>query len=362
MAAMSRRIRKLPPEENVRARLLYEEIFTEDSREFVDYYFQIKAAANEIFVVEDMGEILSMLHLNPYPMCFCGHTVNTAYIVAVATQEKYRHQGMMASLMKTSLQDLYRKESPFTWLMPAAEAIYYPFGFRYIYRKNQMYLDWDVCRGILRGGECQSEVCCRIAEEKEIQELVCLSQQILPDIAGVYTCHSFHYFEDLKQGVESDGGCLAVFTADNRICGYFLASPGEREAWEIVVLEKYRRKAAESMYRWFGQYGEGQVGISAFPLEWEVSESCRKVPAIMGRIVHLEKFVQYLRTEEKREWFVSVADELILQNNGMFRITTGPGGSSLERLPEWKPGMRQVEIGSLLEEMFPASVFLNELV
>lgn len=34
--------------ENQRARKLYEEIFDEDSPAFVDYYFRVKAAENEI--------------------------------------------------------------------------------------------------------------------------------------------------------------------------------------------------------------------------------------------------------------------------------------------------------------------------
>ena len=68
--------------ENQRARKLYEEIFDEDSPAFVDYYFRVKAAENEIFVVEnEKQEILATLHLNPYEMMFCGERVKTNYIV-----------------------------------------------------------------------------------------------------------------------------------------------------------------------------------------------------------------------------------------------------------------------------------------
>ena len=50
--------------ENQRARKLYEEIFDEDTQAFVDYYFRVKAAENEIFVVEnEKQEILATLHL-----------------------------------------------------------------------------------------------------------------------------------------------------------------------------------------------------------------------------------------------------------------------------------------------------------
>ena len=124
--------------ENQRARKLYEEIFDEDSPAFVDYYFRVKAAENEIFVVEnEKQEILATLHLNPYKMMFCGEKAKTNYIVAVATRADCRHQGMMRSLLQASLQEMYRREETFTWLMPAAEAIYRPFGFRFIYEKNK---------------------------------------------------------------------------------------------------------------------------------------------------------------------------------------------------------------------------------
>ena len=97
--------------------------FDEDSPAFVDYYFRVKAAENEIFVVEnEKQEILATLHLNPYKMMFCGEKAKTNYIVAVATRADCRHQGMMRSLLQASLQEMYRREETFTWLMPAAEA------------------------------------------------------------------------------------------------------------------------------------------------------------------------------------------------------------------------------------------------
>ena len=42
------RLKKLEKDENRRTRPLYEEIFTEDSKDFVDYYYHCKASENEI--------------------------------------------------------------------------------------------------------------------------------------------------------------------------------------------------------------------------------------------------------------------------------------------------------------------------
>ena len=63
---MAEVIRYLPDEEKNRTRALWERIFAEDSERFLDYYYHIKTADNEILVLERDGEILSMLQLNPY--------------------------------------------------------------------------------------------------------------------------------------------------------------------------------------------------------------------------------------------------------------------------------------------------------
>lgn len=88
-------IRYLDREEHERSRALYEEVFVEDEEAFVDAYYRIKAADNEILVAEDEGQIISMLHRNPYTFCFRGESVPADYLVAVATKVTFRHRGLM---------------------------------------------------------------------------------------------------------------------------------------------------------------------------------------------------------------------------------------------------------------------------
>ena len=45
--------RKLQPSEHIRTRKLWEEIFTEDTPEFLDYYYSIKIKNNENFYEVD---------------------------------------------------------------------------------------------------------------------------------------------------------------------------------------------------------------------------------------------------------------------------------------------------------------------
>lgn len=360
--------------ENQRARKLYEEIFDEDSPAFVDYYFRVKAAENEIFVVEnEKQEILATLHLNPYEMMFCGEKVKTNYIVAVATRADCRHQGMMRSLLQASLQEMYRRKETFTWLMPAAEAIYRPFGFRFIYEKNKMTVTADVLRRaetdenwqIHSDQEVSGDIFCEEAKKEDLAELACFAEKQLSKLAEVYTVHDIAYFEQRMQEVECEGGSLILIRKEKEICGYFLALKKDREAWEIVVEDAVQKKAFPAVLHWFGA-SEEKCTFTAFPQIWEQYAQSENVPAIMGRLVHLERFVCCLKIKKEQEWKIRLTDSLIPENNGYFIIKTGIEGGSLirvENLSEKEKKMFcSMDIGQLTEELFRLPVFLNEVV
>lgn len=360
--------------ENQRARKLYEEIFDEDSPAFVDYYFRVKAAENEIFVVEnEKQEILATLHLNPYKMMFCDERVKTNYIVAVATRADCRHQGMMRSLLQASLQEMYRREETFTWLMPAAEAIYRPFGFRFIYEKNKMTVTADVLQRaetdenwqIHSDQEVSGDIFCEEAKKEDLAELACFAEKQLSKLAEVYTVHDIAYFEQRMQEAECEGGRLVLIRNENRIRGYFLALREQREAWEIVVENAVQKQAFPAVLRWL-EAGREKCTLTAFPKIWEQYAKSENVPAIMGRIVHLERFVRCLKTKKEQEFKIRLTDSLIPENNGYFLIKTGAGGGTVTKagnLSEKKEKMfRSLDIGQLTEELFRLSVFLNEVV
>lgn len=360
--------------ENQRARKLYEEIFDEDSPAFVDYYFRVKAAENEIFVVEnEKQEILATLHLNPYKMMFCGEKAKTNYIVAVATRADCRHQGMMRSLLQASLQEMYRREETFTWLMPAAEAIYRPFGFRFIYEKNKMTVTADVLQRaetdenwqIHSDQEVSGDIFCEEAKKEDLAELAYFAEKQLSKLAEVYTVHDIAYFEQRMQEVGCEGGSLILIRKEKEICGYFLALKKDREAWEIVVEDAVQKKAFPAVLHWF-EASEEKCIFTAFPQIWEQYAQSENVPAIMGRLVHLERFVCCLKIKKEQEWKIRLTDSLIPENNGYFIIKTGIEGGSLirvENLSEKEKKMFcSMDIGQLTEELFRLPVFLNEVV
>ena len=122
----------LSAEERGWTRALYQAAFPEDTERFVDFYYQYKTRDNQILVLEQDGQIVSMLHRNPYTMIMNGYEFLADYIVAVATEKAFRHQGCMRKLLEKALNDMADQGMPFTFLMPASESIYAPFDFVWI--------------------------------------------------------------------------------------------------------------------------------------------------------------------------------------------------------------------------------------
>jgi len=126
---MSRKILLLKtPEEQDRTKPLYREIFPEDTEEFLDFYY--KERPKRILAMEEDGQIIAMLHLNPFLLSFFGKEITASYIYAVATKKEKRRQGIMGELLRYAFQLLKEEGEVFCILIPVAESIYSPYGFR----------------------------------------------------------------------------------------------------------------------------------------------------------------------------------------------------------------------------------------
>ena len=91
-------IHYLRQEEKNRSRKLWEEIFTEDSQSFVDFYYAEKCRRNRILVAEEENEIVAMLHRNPFDVVVKDRIWKIDYVAGVATAAAWRHQGYMSRL------------------------------------------------------------------------------------------------------------------------------------------------------------------------------------------------------------------------------------------------------------------------
>lgn len=216
-------------------RPLWEEVFSEDSKAFTDYYFAQKAAANTTFICRHLptGRIVSMVHLTPCEMTVRGNSIPTCYIVGVATRESHRRKGLMSALLNKSFDYAAGLHCPFVFLMPANPAIYEPFGFSYIYSRPQyaipelltqkeVYISKFPVEGI-RIQQLEKE-----ASPETLQTLADFASKTLSAQYDYYLTRTPSYYRTLLLELYAQNGCIYTFTLHGRLEGYFLYAKEER--------------------------------------------------------------------------------------------------------------------------------------
>ncbi|QNM04362.1 GNAT family N-acetyltransferase [Qiania dongpingensis] len=317
-------------------RKLWETVFIEDSAGFLDYYDAYKALGNECYGIYDReGELASMLQLNPYRMYVNGFTAMSRYVIAVATRPEYRHKGLMRRLLVKSLKDMYDKGLPFAFLMPASEAIYRPFDFRYFYRTNSGRI-WG--KGSGKGADVLSV---RKADKRDIPSMADFSSGILAEGFDCYPERDNTYYQTLLAETESEGGGILLLeekTGEMKACVPFWGKEPV-EIREILCRQEDGSLVLEALRGYFD--GEVTVNGSSFTMN-------EQRPVIMGRITNVESFLKLFTSEYPVELHMLVTDPLISVNEGYYIWKLSPGGSQVRRTkkPDLSVGRRWMRCGT----------------
>lgn len=329
-------LRKLEQEEHGKTRELWEEIFTEDTKEFLDYYYTRKTADNEIYAIEEEGAIRSMLQLNPYKLRINQRCFPTNYIIAVATEERYRRRGWMGMLLKHAMREMYERKEPFTFLMPAAEAIYYPYDFRFVYRQRQ-------CEVV---GKEKQEGAPELlfAKESDCAKLAEFANNYLKE-KQVVAVRDKNYYLTLLAEQESEYGGIVIAKREGYIVGIYCYAKGEK--YEIrEPLFFCEDDFLHAVYQLTGDEIE--------PVKCNAYESGEEMPMIMARILHLETFLKSFSLREKIDFYMEVADEILERNNQLFHVVGNPadGVTFVERCKEKEHSCGLIRIGELTSRLF----------
>ena len=119
---------------------LWDYCFEKNDTPFFKWYF------NEYCLKENMvlggfdeksGNLMNMLHLNPYTINLRGRDLKLPYIVGVATAPEYRGRHLFAPLLETAFSVLRAQGQAFVLLMPISAGIYRPYQFDYCYYRHR---------------------------------------------------------------------------------------------------------------------------------------------------------------------------------------------------------------------------------
>lgn len=328
--------RKLERQEHWKARKLWEQIFKEDAGSFLDYYYTVKTNENEIYVAEDDGSIVAMLHLNPYMLRINKWIHSANYIVAVATDERYRKKGIMSALLKRAMRAMYERNEPFTFLMPAAEAIYYPFDFRFVYRQGQ---------SMIRGMKSTDDVIqIEAATEKDCEGIAEFVNRRLKDYQ-VVARRDKSYYETLIYEHQSEDGEVLFTKREGIINGVLCYAKDEQIMIREPIFEHHTDFQA-AVYSLTGDVSK-QVKCIGYG-----DEEC--VPMIMARILRLETFLKTLQLKENLELVVGIEDSILNENQGVFHVIGNKenGIHTVERVCGCGTMKDTVKIGTLTSLLF----------
>ena len=284
----------LPQEEKKETIPLWKACFPEDTDRYLDYYYQEKAKDNRILAKKEDGKIITMLHRNPYKIHMRDKLWEADYIVAVATEENHRGRGHMREVLTKALRDMNLEGRPFTFLMPAAEAIYLPFDFRFVWKKPRLVLK--------RPAEETLEKV-PVSGEADWEKAGQFMEKWLAERSQIYTFRDTAYVRRLLRELESEDGEL-----------YFLKGEGE-EPLGLQGLTGREKKDQALLYAREGLFEEkeGKTGI-------------------MARITALREFLPAfsLNVPESLTLNLEVEDKLIPENEGSFFWSLDEQGSSVE--------------------------------
>lgn len=343
-------VRKLDRSEHILTKELYELVFAEDQGAFADYYYEEIASQNEIYAVAEGDKILSMLHLNYYDLMIGGMEKRIPYIVAVATHPDYRHQGMMKSLIEAAFTELLEKKVPFAYLMPANEAIYLPFAFRYISKINHYEMP---VKEYLQA----EKLTARPATYADVPDLCWFSSRHLKKEKGTFAKRTESYYERLLLEQQAQEGDIAVLTKDEMICGWFYTSLEEEipEVREAVVEREWERLLFPTIADCF-RYDE-KVQLYAIP-EGLMTETAGEKPLMMGRAADVKAYLELVIDQIAEGTAFTVTDPMILENCKSFQIQNG----KVEEITK-RQGIPVYPIEEIMLRFpLPGPVFLNELV
>lgn len=235
-------------------RALWEQIFTEDTEAFLTYYYREKIMDAQIHVLKDEGgQIVSMVHANPYSVMLHGVHREAYYMVGVATAKPYRHRGCMAFLLQKAVLQAKSGGCPFVFLMPADPAIYEPFGFRYGARGTVWERSAELktlmepsARTRLAADGAAAQFMPTVYTKADAGMLASYAAATLEKRYDTYCVHDEAYFDRLSRELASENGALYLLwkrKADGayQLCGYFCLACEQEEFLQEVIVEPEAR-------------------------------------------------------------------------------------------------------------------------
>jgi predicted acetyltransferase len=355
---------------------LWRECFL-DSKEYTDFYFRYKEACNRLYTIYEDHVLTCMLHLNPYHFQLGKRKILSNYIVGVATKKEYRKRGLMKRILTDSLHDMWNDKVEFTYLMPAAERIYYPYSFRFVYEQDRVkyilnLMDSELKKQSITEDTLRWNIPVYRKDVAEYYGLTVLTNELLELNFDCFTIRDSHYYEELHAEMQSTGGDMVLLYEKDELVGYFayMVNGDEAEIAECIVRPEIKDKAIRTIQQYFISYlkdrkiKDEETQSDKLILTFLESYFLKGIdtifknsvttntPIIMARIVHFEEFIKNITSKVEISIKLKVLDPDIKDNEGTYELKFNEIGCKVRRINE--KAEISLDIADLTRLMFHA--------
>lgn len=301
----------------------------DDDDDYSQYFFDKRyKKQNNLIYKDDDGEVVTSLMLNQYALKVGGgFETQTSYIVGVSSVPHKRGLGHMSKLIRYALRHEKSLGRVYSVLMAIDSRIYDRYGFA-----NACYM-YETTMPLARiDAKPQNEIKitkCDYKNMDELDELVYYYEQKMRG-SYLYFKRDREYFLLREKELELEGFSVYLAREKGKITGYMIFTqefPGKKEA---VVKEIFAD--SKSVYDAFFAMIKSHYTRTDTVVIHEVGENFIKKylvfdnkasykfsPFMMVRILDVREALRH--SQIKADMDISVKDDIIDENNGIFSLT-----------------------------------------
>ena len=295
-------------------RNLWDVVFEEDSKAWRDWYFKNIYEPQNCFIVRRGGRLISMSHINPYPMRLNGKRIQSAALAGVATVEEERGKGYAALLIKQCLKEMRKRGQALSFLYPFNYDFYRKYGYELCYENNIYTLSESADTDI------------DVTEMAAQEDTTDLYEEFSVPFNGYIIREARYQLIKIEECLK-DGGKAYLFTKGAKKLGYALTEDqgGKVQVNELIACNA--KGAAAALYEKIGKPIEFMSPYPIDAMEAEIKPHC------MARITDIEGVFDGIKAKE-HSMLIKVTDDIIKENNGVFAFDSQGGTLHVYRTKE----------------------------
>lgn len=292
-------------------RHLWEECFDEDSITWQDWYFEHIFDIDNVICAKKANHLVSMVHMNPYPLLLHHSKVKSFALSGVATEQEHRGQGYAGSLIKYALNKAYKLGYDFSFLYPFKYEYYQKFGYSLAYYKHKyktIYIDKNQ----------QSNIA--FEDMYSLVQINKIYAAFVNDKNGFILRDSAYCDIHIKE-LECDHQ-VKCFTIGNQK-GYFAINDKE-DIIEELAFEGSLETAINEISNY---YKKSMTFENLYNVDSMINIQEKHC---MGRVISVKRLLSKLKMKDA-DITIKIIDDIIEENNNIWHIKSSGGRTTVEK-------------------------------